>query len=134
MKTLGNILWVVFVGWWSALSWLLLALLFAVTVVGAPFARQCLKFAQFTLWPFGRVAVVDMLASKMGTVGAAIWFVPGLILAIGYILGGALLCLTVIGIPFGMQSFKFASLSIAPFGKKIVTTKDLKQAMGAVGT
>lgn len=133
MKTLGNILWVLLGGWWSALSWLCLALLLAVTVVGLPFARQCLKLARFTLWPFGRVAVPDPSATKLGAIGAVVWFIPGVLLAIGYVVSGALLCLTIIGIPFGIQGFKFAGLSLAPFGKKIVTAGDLRRAVAAAG-
>lgn len=132
MKTLGNILWLVLVGAWTAIGWLLLAGLLALTVVGLPFARQCMKLARFTLWPFGRVAVPDPAATKVGAVGAVLWFVPGALLALGYVLGGALLCLTVVGIPFGLQSFKFAPLALAPFGKRIVRAKDANAAM-AVG-
>ena len=128
MKTVGNVLWVIFAGWWSALEWLLLAALLAITIIGLPFARQCLKLARFTLWPFGRVAVVDPDASPLGIVGAILWFIPGALLALGYVISGALLCLTIIGIPFGIQAFKFAGLALAPFGKKIVRASDLAVA------
>lgn len=132
MKTVGNILWFIFVGFSSAVTWLLIAALLAITIVGLPFARQCLKLARFTLWPFGRVAVADPTATKLGAVGAVLWFIPGLFLAVSYVVGGAILCLTIIGIPFGIQSFKFAALALAPFGKKIVLAKDANAAM-AVG-
>jgi uncharacterized membrane protein YccF (DUF307 family) len=120
MKTIGNVLWLIFVGIGTALGWLLWALLLAITVVGIPFARQCLKLANFSLWPFGRMAVPDPTATRLGILGAILWFVPGLFMAAGYVLGGVALCITVIGIPFGIQSFKLAGLSLAPFGKKIV--------------
>ena len=103
-----------------ALGWLVWAALFAVTIVGLPFARQCLKLARFTLWPFGRTAVRSADASALGLVGNVLWFIPGVLLAIGYAVSGALMCLTVIGIPFGMQAFKFVPLAISPFGKEIV--------------
>ena len=124
MKTLGNILWFVFVGIGSALGWLLWALLVAITIVGLPFARQCLKLARFSAWPFGRIAVNDPTASSLGVLGAILWFVPGLLMAIGYVVGGAILCITIIGIPFGLQSIKLAGLALAPFGKRIVRTND----------
>jgi uncharacterized membrane protein YccF (DUF307 family) len=125
VKTILNILWVVLVGFSTALGWLFWAALFAVTVVGLPFARQCLKFARFTLWPFGREAVSSPTASRLGAIGNIVWFIPGALMALGYAIGGVLLCVTVVGIPFGMQAFKFAGLSFAPFGKEIVRTKDL---------
>ena len=80
-----------------------------------------MKLASFSLWPFGRVALPDPTASKLGMIGAVLWFIPGVLMWLSYILSGALLCLTVIGIPFGLQAFKLAGLALAPFGKKIVT-------------
>ena len=120
MKTVGNVLWFVLAGVWLALGWVFWAGVLAITVVGLPFARQCVKLARFSLWPFGRVALPDPTATKLGSVGAVLWFIPGVLMWLSYILSGALLCLTVIGIPFGMQSFKLAGLALAPFGKKIV--------------
>ena len=120
MKTIGNILWLVLAGFWLALGWLVWAALLAITIVGLPFAVQCLKLAQFSLWPFGRVAVPDPNASKLGVIGAVLWFIPGLLMCVSYVFSGVLLCLTLIGIPFGIQSFKLAGLALAPFGKTIV--------------
>ena len=120
MKTIGNVLWFLLAGLWLALGWLFWALLLAITVVGIPFAVQCLKLAQFSLWPFGRTAVNDPSATRLGVVGAILWFIPGLFMCAGYLVSGILLCITIIGIPFGMQSFKLAGLALAPFGKKIV--------------
>ena len=104
MRTIGNLLWVVLCGFWTALGWLILAGLLAITVVGLPFARQCLKLANFTLWPFGRSAVKSPNASTLGPIGNVLWFIPGLFMALGHVIAGVLLCVTVIGIPFGMQS------------------------------
>jgi uncharacterized membrane protein YccF (DUF307 family) len=120
MRTIGNILWVVLVGFTTALGWLLWAVILGITIIGIPFARQCLKLANFSLWPFGRVAVPDPTATPLGIVGAILWLIPGLVMAINYVIGGIVLCATIIGIPFGIQSFKLAGLALAPFGKKIV--------------
>ena len=122
MKTIGNILWFVLAGLWLAIGWLIWAVLLGITIVGIPFAIQCLKLAQFSLWPFGREARPDPNASTLGVVGAVLWFIPGLFMCLGYLLSGLALCLTIIGIPFGIQSFKLAGLALAPFGKKIVKT------------
>lgn len=125
MKTVGNLLWLVLCGVWIALGWSFWAVIFAITVVGLPFARQCLKLAHFSLWPFGRTIVKDANATKLGTIGAILWIIPGVLMAIGYVLSGALLCITIIGIPFGLQSIKMAGLALQPFGKKVVRTSDM---------
>jgi uncharacterized membrane protein YccF (DUF307 family) len=77
MKTLGNILWFALAGVWLALGWLFWAAVLAITVVGLPSARQCVKLAWFSLWPFGRVALPDPTATKLGGIGAVLWFIPG---------------------------------------------------------
>jgi uncharacterized membrane protein YccF (DUF307 family) len=120
MRTVGNVLWLLLGGLAMAIGWLFWALLLAITIIGLPFARQCVKLANFSLWPFGRTAIDDPTATRLGIIGAILWFIPGLIMAIGHVVSGALLCLTIIGIPFGIQSFKLAGLALAPFGKQIV--------------
>lgn len=134
MKTIGNVLWVVLCGAVTALGWLIIAGLLAVTVVGLPFARQCLKLARLTLWPFGRTVVKSPTASTLGPVGAVLWFIPGACMAIAYGIAGALLCVTVIGLPFGLQAFKFAGLALAPFGKAVVKTSDVTAGLEAAMT
>lgn len=126
MKTVANVLWLILGGWYLAIEWLLAALLFAITIVGIPFAVQCLKFAAFSLWPFGRTVIDSPYANPLGCLGNIIWFIPGLFLAFSYFIAGILLCITIIGIPFGIQSFKFIRLAIWPFGKEIVKTSDLE--------
>jgi uncharacterized membrane protein YccF (DUF307 family) len=125
MRTIGNVLWLVLCGFWMSIGWLFWALILAITIVGLPFARQCLKLAEFSLWPFGRTVVLDPTATKLGVVGAILWLIPGILMAIGYVLSGIVLCVTIIGIPFGVQSFKLAGLAVQPFGKKIVRSDDL---------
>jgi uncharacterized membrane protein YccF (DUF307 family) len=124
MKTIGNVLWLVLCGVWLSLGWLVWAAILAITIIGLPFARQCLKLANFSLWPFGRMVVKDPTATKLGVVGAVLWIIPGILMAIGYVVSGALLCLTIIGIPFGIQAMKMAGLALQPFGKKIVSSSD----------
>ena len=125
MKTVGNILWLVICGVWLSLGWLFWAAILAITIVGLPFARQCVKLARFSLWPFGRTVVKDPSATKLGVIGAVLWIIPGVIMAIGYVITGALLCITIIGIPFGIQSIKLAGLALAPFGKKVIRSEDV---------
>ncbi|HEY1634942.1 MAG TPA: YccF domain-containing protein [Acidimicrobiales bacterium] len=131
MKTIGNILWLVLVGWHTAISWLLLGLVLCLPIVTIPFAVQCFKFAAFTLWPFGRVAVKSTDTPGASLLGNILWFIPGLILAFGYFVGGVVLCITIIGIPFGLQAFKFAALALAPFGRIVVTEGEARSLSGS---
>jgi uncharacterized membrane protein YccF (DUF307 family) len=120
MRTIGNILWLFLVGWHTAVAWFVLGVLLCIPIVTIPFAVQCFKFAGFSLWPFGRVAVRDPGVQAGSVIGNILWFLPGLVLAIAYAIGGVLLCITIIGIPFGIQAFKFAGLALMPFGRRIV--------------
>jgi uncharacterized membrane protein YccF (DUF307 family) len=128
MKTIGNILWLVLVGWHTAITWLVLGLVLCLPIITIPFAVQCFKFAAFSLWPFGRVAVKSTDSPGASLLGNILWFIPGLILALGYFVGGVILCITIIGIPFGVQAFKFAGLALAPFGRVIVTEEEARYA------
>lgn len=125
METVGNLFWLVVCGVWFALVWLFWALVLAVTVVGMPFARQCVELARFSLWPFGRAVVTDATGTRLGPVGTFLWVIPGVFTAIGFVVVGALLYITVIGIPFGARSMSMAGIALQPFGKKVVRTNDL---------
>ena len=119
MKTIANILWVIFGGLELALGWLLAGLLCCVTIVGIPFGRQCFKIAGFVLWPFGKQVVYEG--------GGAVKFIFNILwillfgweLALGALVVGVAWCATIIGIPFGLQAIKFAKLAILPFGARV---------------
>jgi uncharacterized membrane protein YccF (DUF307 family) len=133
VKTIGNVLWLLLVGWHTAIGWLVVGLVLCLPIITIPFAVQCFKFAGFSLWPFGRVAVKDTGTPGASLLGNILWFIPGLILAVGYFLGGVILCITIIGIPFGIQAFKFAALALAPFGRVIVSEHEM-DSMAAPAT
>ncbi|MEA5061028.1 Inner membrane protein YccF [bioreactor metagenome] len=117
MKTLGNILWIIFGGLETALGWLLLGVIFCITIIGIPVGKQCFKFARLTLTPFGSVITTNFGAHPVGNI---LWVIfIGLWMAASNILIGVLCCITIIGIPFGKQWFKLAKLSFAPFGANI---------------
>ncbi|MCT4631242.1 MAG: YccF domain-containing protein [Firmicutes bacterium] len=119
MNFLGNILWLIFGGIVSSIAWALAGLLLCITVVGLPFGIQCFKIANFVLWPFGR----DIEIGDFGVGGLLlniIWIlVCGWELMVLHLITGLFLCITVVGIPFGLQHFKFARLGLIPFGAKI---------------
>jgi uncharacterized membrane protein YccF (DUF307 family) len=122
MKTIGNILWLILAGFWLAVGYVLAAILLAITIIGIPFAKQSLKLAGFAFWPFGRTLVrVPERHVAINAIGNVLWVVlAGWWLALEHLLTGALLCLTIIGIPLSLADFKMASAALAPFGKTIV--------------
>lgn len=118
MKIIGNILWVIFEGLWIALGWLLGGLLLCLTVIGIPFGIQCFKIAGFVLFPFGKE--ISYGSGTGSFLLNLIWIVfGGLGLAASSLILGLAWCVTIIGIPFGIQSIKLAKLSLMPFGAKI---------------
>lgn len=117
MKTIGNVLWIIFTGLYAAIAYFLLGVLWCITIIGIPFGKQCFKFARLSIWPFG--SKVDGDFSKH-PIANAIWIIfGGLELCLGFAFVGVLWCVTIIGIPFGKQCFKFAKLALMPFGAKI---------------
>jgi len=119
MNFIGNIIWLIFGGLIAAFLWTVAGLILCVTVIGIPFGFQCFKIAKLVLWPFGK----QIQLGNFGVGGLLLnilWIVfLGWELAITHLCIGALLCLTVIGIPFGLQHFKFAQLGLIPFGATI---------------
>ena len=121
MKFLGNILWLVLGGFIVSLYYFIVGLLFCITIIGIPFGVQLIKMAGFALWPFGRNVMPDTNdGGCLAIVMNVIWIlVGGIEIAMLHLFFGIGLCITVIGIPFGLQHFKMALLALMPFGKKI---------------
>ena len=118
MGCLGNFLWFVFGGAVSGLSWLLVGCLWCLTIVGIPVGMQCFKFASLSFFPFGKD--VQCGGGAVSLLLNVIWLiVSGIPLALEHLVLGGLLCITVIGIPFGMQQFKLAKLALMPFGAEV---------------
>jgi uncharacterized membrane protein YccF (DUF307 family) len=132
VKTIGNILWLLLAGLWLGIGYVIAAVLLAITLIGLPFAKQALKLAGFAVWPFGRtLAKVPERRVAISVVGNVLWVIlAGWWLALGHLLTGALLCLTIIGIPLGLGDFKMAGAALAPFGKEVVSTGNPETAFG----
>ena len=126
MRLLGNLLWLVFHGLCAFLAYLIIGCLWCLTIIGIPFGLASIRLASFVVWPFGRTVVHSPTRGAASAVGNVLWFVlAGLWLALIHVVGGLLLCLTIIGIPFGIQAFKLAGLAVAPLGRQIVRIRDL---------
>ena len=120
MKTLGNIIWFIFAGLWEGLAWWLAGVIWCITIVGIPIGQQCFKLSKMMFFPFGKEIVYENVG-PMSLIGNVIWIlVSGIPLAIVSFINGALLCCTIIGVPFGLQCFKFGQLALAPFGARVV--------------
>ena len=110
MGCIGNVLWFLLGGFVLGLSWCLAGVLWCVTIVGIPVGMQCFKLAGLSFFPFGK----DV---RYG--GGAVSFLLNLIWLI--VSCGLLFCVTILGIPFGLQCFKLAKLALMPFGAEVVT-------------
>jgi uncharacterized membrane protein YccF (DUF307 family) len=133
LRFAGNVIWFVLGGWYTALFWLLGAAVFALSIVGLPLTIAALQMAHLSAWPFGKdvVHIRELDAKSLsattaitGTIGFivnVIWALTfGLLLFFSYLLAGILCCITLIGIPFGLQSFKLAGISLWPVGRRVV--------------
>ena len=121
MNLIGNLIWIICGGLFSAIGWWLAGILWCITIVGIPVSLQCFKMSSLSLNPFGK-EVIDEGGAVSCLLNIIWFFVSGLELAIGNFVIGCVLCVTIIGIPFGMQFFKIARLALFPFGARIVKT------------
>ena len=123
MKTILNVIWLVLCGLWLFLGYVLAGVLLCITVIGIPFGIAAFRIGIYALWPFGYTAVERPDAGAASFVGNVLWLIlAGWWLALGHIITGVLLCITIIGIPFGIANFKLIPLSLMPLGKEIVPT------------
>jgi uncharacterized membrane protein YccF (DUF307 family) len=125
MRTLLNIIWLVLAGFWMALGYFIAGIVCCVLIITIPFGIAAFRIGTFALWPFGKTIVRRGDAGALAMVGNVIWLVvAGLWLAIGHLVTGAVLCLTIIGIPLGLANFKLIPVSLVPLGSEIVSTDD----------
>jgi uncharacterized membrane protein YccF (DUF307 family) len=121
MRLLLNLIWLVLCGLWMAIGYAVAALVCFVLIVTIPFGFAALRIANYALWPFGRTVVDDPSAGAPSLIGNVLWVVlAGWWLAIGHLVTGFLLCITIIGIPLGLANFKLIPVSLLPLGKRIV--------------
>jgi uncharacterized membrane protein YccF (DUF307 family) len=122
MNILGNLIWLIFGGFFSALGYFVVGFMFCISIIGIPFGLQCFKIGILTLSPFGKQAVTTPSSGGCLTLlFNLIWIVTGgLYTACMHLIFALLLFITVIGIPFGRQHLKLLELTLTPFGKKVV--------------
>lgn len=130
---LFNIVWFIFIGWWSSLAWLIIAIHFAITIIGIPIAKSCLEFAKLNAFPYGKEIIketelkgeseVSSLRKIGGLVLNIIWFPIGVLASFSYLVFGLFSFVTVIGIPVGVVMIRMAKFVLFPIGAKVVTQK-----------
>ncbi|RXK83796.1 YccF domain-containing protein [Filimonas effusa] len=122
MNLIGNLIWLIFGGFFAALGYLIGGILLCFTIIGIPFGLQCFKLAAAVLMPFGtRVVNRETQNGCLTSVCNIIWLLcGGWYTALTHLFFGLLLYITIIGIPFGKQHFKLLEVSMMPFGKDIV--------------
>ena len=117
MKLIANIIWFLLGGIWLFFAWTLLGILLCITIVGIPFGKQCFKLASLSVMPYGRKVKLNYAKHPIANL---LWVVfLGWEMGLLYLAIGILNCITIIGIPRGIQCFKIMSLSLFPFGAKV---------------
>ena len=125
MRTILNLIWFVLSGFWLALGYFAAAILCFILIITIPFGVAAWRIGVFALWPFGKKVVSKPTAGVGSAVGNVIWIlIAGVWLALGHLVTGIALCVTIIGIPLGLANFKLIPVALAPLGREIVSVDD----------
>ena len=127
MRLLLNIIWLVFGGLLMAIAYAIAGVVMFILIITIPFGIASFRIASFCLMPFGRTIIRREDAGVASLIGNIIWFLPGCLLALGHLITGVLMCLTIIGIPLGLANFKLIPVSLTPFGREIVTVEEARR-------
>ncbi|MFD0204776.1 MULTISPECIES: YccF domain-containing protein [Saccharothrix] len=121
MRLILNLIWLVLSGFWLAVGYVVAGVVCCVLIITIPWGLASFRIANYALWPFGRTVVDRPGAGAPSLLGNIVWIVvAGIWLAIGHVVTGVLLCVTIIGIPLGVANFKLVPVSLMPLGKEIV--------------
>ena len=127
MRTILNLIWLIFGGLWLALGYVLAGIVACIFIVTIPFGVASFRMAKFAFWPFGRTVISKPGAGLGSGVGNVIWFlVAGLWLAIGHVTTAIAQAVTIIGIPLDIANLKMFPVTCFPFGKEIVDDRLLQ--------
>ena len=120
-----NVIWLVLCGWWMAILYFLAGIIAFILIITIPFGIAAFRIGSYALWPFGRSVVRHPRAGLASLIGNIIWIILlGWELALGHLIAGITLCLTIIGIPLGLANFKIIPISLVPLGVRIVPSAD----------
>ena len=126
MRFVLNVIWLVLCGFWMAIGYVVAGVICCILIITIPFGVASFRIASYALWPFGRTAIRKPSAGVGSALGNVIWVVvAGWWLALGHIVTGIALCITILGIPLGIASFKMVPISLLPLGREIVPSDEL---------
>jgi uncharacterized membrane protein YccF (DUF307 family) len=126
-----NVIWLLLCGIWMALGYVVAGVICCILIITIPFGIASFRIANYALWPFGRTVIRRETAGVGSAIGNVIWvIVAGIWLALGHILTGIALCVTIIGIPLGIANFKMVPVSLLPLGREIVPIDQVTYAHG----
>jgi uncharacterized membrane protein YccF (DUF307 family) len=126
VRTLLNIIWLVFGGFWLGVGYLVAGLICCLLIVTIPFGVASFRMASYAFWPFGRAVIASPFAGAGSVLGNVIWFVvAGWWLALGHVVTAVAQAVTIVGIPLAIANLKLLPVSIMPFGKQIVSANAL---------
>ena len=132
MRIILNVIWLVLCGIWLAIAYALAGLVAFILIITIPFGIAAFRIANYVLWPFGRTTVPRRDAGVGSLIGNIIWIIVfGWWLALGHLVAGIALCITIIGIPLGLANFKLIPISLLPLGVKIVDSDDVGARIAA---
>jgi uncharacterized membrane protein YccF (DUF307 family) len=121
VRTIGNVLWFLLAGVWLAIGYVVAGLIAFVLIITIPFGIAAFRLAGFVVWPFGRTAVWRRQAGAWSLIGNVVWvLLLGWELALLHLIAGLILCVTIIGIPFGIACWKMVPLALLPLGREVV--------------
>ena len=131
IRALLNIIWLIFGGLWMAIAYVIAGIICFVLIVTIPFGIASVRIAGYVLWPFGRTIEVRRNSGVASLIGNIIWILLfGWWLALGHLLTGIAMCLTIIGIPLGLASFKIIPITLMPLGTQIIPVDDRRFGAG----
>ena len=121
MSFLGNLIWLIFGGFFVAVGYILGGLALCITIIGIPFGIQSIKLGVASLTPFGKELQTSTEAGGcLYVIFNILWLVLfGWEIAIVHLTSAAILAITIIGIPFSLQHIKLIPLSLFPFGMSL---------------
>lgn len=132
MRVILNVIWLVLAGFWMAIAYVLVGIVACILIITIPFGIASFRIANYVLWPFGRTTVPREDAGVGSLIGNIIWIILfGWELALGHLIAGVALCITIIGIPLGLASFKLIPISLFPLGVRIVDSDEVHASFAA---
>ena len=127
LNAILNVIWLVLEGLWMAIAYVIVGIVCFILIITIPFGIASWRIAGYVLWPFGRTIERRPGAGLASVIGNVVWVILfGWWLAVGHLIAGVLLCLTIIGIPLGLASFKIIPITLVPLGVRVVPSRALR--------